>query len=85
MAPSFYRDRGYSPELVEFLMASHTAPVDVGQIADQAGVKTVVLSLLGPPDSEDVADADWHRAVATHFAGRIVIGNNLLRVCPQGS
>lgn len=82
MQPSYYRDRGYHQDLLDFLMRSHTSPTDVGHLATDAGVRTVVLSHLGPPDPRDVADEAWSSAVAHHFNGRVVVGNDLVRVVP---
>lgn len=82
MQPTFYRRRGYRPELVDFLTQSHTSPTEVGKLAKDAGVRTVVLNHLGPPDPREMSDDDWESAVGAHFHGRIVVGHDLQQVCP---
>ncbi|RKT87140.1 Ribonuclease BN, tRNA processing enzyme [Saccharopolyspora antimicrobica] len=85
MDPTYYRDLGYSPELLDFLAASHTSPQEVGQVAAEAGVECVALSHIGPPDPRAVTDDDWERPVRAGFRGRIVVGHDLTRILPTRS
>jgi ribonuclease BN (tRNA processing enzyme) len=58
------------------LASSHSTPEQVGQIATQAGVGTLVLSHLVPGDV-DLTEAEWEARVRPHFAGEIVCGVDL--------
>lgn len=63
--------------LREHLVASHSTPEQVGLVATEAGVKTLVLSHF-VPGGPVVADQAWLDAVRPHFAGEIVIGKDLM-------
>ena len=59
------------------LMRSHTPAEDVGRIAAEAGVKTLVLYHLVP--ITDVTDEQWKTAVrAGGFKGEIIVGQDLM-------
>lgn len=62
------------------LLASHTVPEDVGKIAAQAGVKTLVLSHLVPGDDPSITDDQWAEGVRKHFNGRIIVGKDLMEI-----
>jgi ribonuclease BN (tRNA processing enzyme) len=68
-----------APSTVEAAMAhmraDHTSPEDVGRIAQEAGVKTLVFSHFGAPT---VSDASWHAAAAKFFKGEIIVGRDLM-------
>jgi ribonuclease BN (tRNA processing enzyme) len=66
--------------LREHLMVSHTLPEDVGKIAAQAEVKTLVLSHFVPPDDPSTTDENWMEGVRKHFKGRIVVGKDLMEI-----
>ena len=66
--------------LREHLMAAHTLPEDVGKIAAQANVKTLVLSHFVPGDDASITDEQWADGVRKHFKGRIVVGKDLLEI-----
>jgi dienelactone hydrolase len=57
------------------MLADHTSGEDVGRIAQEAGVKTLVLSHIAPPS---VSDASWHAAAAKFFKGEIIVGHDLM-------
>jgi ribonuclease BN (tRNA processing enzyme) len=63
------------PNLKKFLEQGHTTAEEVGKIAAQAGVKTLVLSHLLPGD-EPISDEIWRAEAAKHFKGEIVIGKD---------
>jgi ribonuclease BN (tRNA processing enzyme) len=67
-----------APRLREHLMASHTPTEDVGRVAAEAGVKTLVLSHLVPGDGPPIPDAQWAEGVAKHYRGRIIVGRDLM-------
>ncbi|THD64535.1 MBL fold metallo-hydrolase [Phenylobacterium sp.] len=66
--------------LREHLLASHTSAQDVGRIAAEAGVKTLVLSHFVPGGLPAIPDETWAEAVRPHFAGRIVVGRDLMEL-----
>ena len=62
------------------LLASHTSVEDCGRIAAAAGVRTLVLSHLVPPDDPLVTEQMWADAARVHFKGRIVVGRDLMEI-----
>ena len=66
--------------LREHLLASHTVTEDVGKIAAQAGVRTLVLSHLVPGDDSSISDDQWTEGVRKHYSGRIIVGRDLMEI-----
>jgi ribonuclease BN (tRNA processing enzyme) len=66
--------------LREHLLASHTVCADVGKIATQAGVKTLVLSHFVPGDDRSITDEQWAADVRKEFKGQIIVGRDLLEI-----
>lgn len=66
--------------LREHLIASHTTTEQVGRIAAEAGVKTLVLSHFVPGGYPFLKDEVWFDAVRPHFSGRLVVGRDLLEL-----
>ena len=66
--------------LREHLLAAHTLPEDVGRIAAQAGVKTLVLTHFVPGDDPAITDEQWTEGVRKHFHGRIIVGKDLMEI-----
>lgn len=66
--------------LREHLLASHTSTEDVGRIAQQAEVKTVVLTHFVPGDDSTITDEQWAAGVRRHFSGQIIVGRDLLEI-----
>jgi ribonuclease BN (tRNA processing enzyme) len=66
--------------LREHLMAAHTLPEDVGKIAAQAGVKTLVLTHFVPGDDASITDEQWSEGVRKHFKGEIIVGKDLMEI-----
>jgi ribonuclease BN (tRNA processing enzyme) len=58
------------------LASSHSTPEQVGRIATEARVGTLVLSHLVPGDV-DLTEAEWEARVRPHFGGEIVCGVDL--------
>jgi ribonuclease BN (tRNA processing enzyme) len=69
-----------SPLLRQHIVQSHTSAEECGRIAAEAGVKTLVLSHLVPPDDPQVSDQMWIDAARQHFSGRVVLGRDLLEI-----
>jgi ribonuclease BN (tRNA processing enzyme) len=66
--------------LGQHLMASHTSTEDVGRVAAQAGVKTLVLSHLVPGDDPSITDEQWAEGARKNFKGRIIVGKDLMEI-----
>jgi len=66
--------------LREHLLASHTTTEQVGRLATEAGVKTLVLSHFVPGGYPFLKDEVWLDAVRPYFAGRLVVGRDLLEL-----
>lgn len=62
------------------ILAHQTAAEDAGRVAQEAGVKTLVLSHFVPPDDPEVTDAMWLDAARRHFRGTVVVGRDLLEI-----
>jgi ribonuclease BN (tRNA processing enzyme) len=61
------------------IMNSHTPVEDAGRIAARAGVKTLVLSHIVPTDAAP-PDDQLIAAARSTFAGRVVVGKDLLEL-----
>jgi ribonuclease BN (tRNA processing enzyme) len=66
--------------LREHLVASHTSAEDCGRLAEDAGVKTLVLSHFIPGGDPSVTDQMWIDAARKFFRGRIVVGKDLMQL-----
>ena len=66
--------------LREHLMAAHTSTEDVGRIAAQSGVKTLVLSHFVPGDDPSITDEQWSEGARKFFKGRIIVGKDLMEI-----
>lgn len=62
------------------IIAHQTSAEDTGRIAQAAGVRTLVLSHLVPPDDPEVTDQMWVDAARLHFRGSVIVGRDLLEV-----
>jgi ribonuclease BN (tRNA processing enzyme) len=66
--------------LREHLLASHTTTEQIGRIATEAGVKTLVLSHFVPGGYPFLKDEVWFDAVRPTFSGNLVVGRDLLEL-----
>jgi len=66
--------------LREHLMTAHTSPEQVGKIAAQAGVKTLVLSHFVPGDDASITDEQWSEDIRKNFKGRVIVGKDLMEI-----
>jgi len=62
------------------ILGHQTSAEDAGRVAQAAGVKTLVLSHLVPPDDPEVTDQMWSEAAHLHFHGSVIVGKDLLEV-----
>jgi ribonuclease BN (tRNA processing enzyme) len=60
------------------MRADHSPTEDVGRIAQEAGVKTLVLSHLTPDSSALVPDEKWVQGASKYFKGQIIVGHDLM-------
>jgi ribonuclease BN (tRNA processing enzyme) len=77
---AFYKKSGYPPALLNHLEVSHTDVSAVGMIAQQAGVKTLVLTHLVPATSSLVSPASWKQRAQQGFNGRVIVGADLQQI-----
>jgi ribonuclease BN (tRNA processing enzyme) len=66
--------------LREHLLASHITTEDLGKLAAEAGVKTLVMSHLVPGDDPSITDAMWTEGVRKHFRGLVVVGHDMMEL-----
>jgi ribonuclease BN (tRNA processing enzyme) len=66
-------------DFMAHMKADHTPVEDVGRIAQEAGVKTLVLSHLTPV-IDSITDDTWRAPVAKYFKGEIIVGKDLMVV-----
>jgi ribonuclease BN (tRNA processing enzyme) len=66
--------------LRKHIVDSHTVSEDVGRVAAQAQVKTVVLSHFVPGDDPEITDDMWSEGVRRHFKGQIIVGKDLMEI-----
>ncbi len=85
----YFKSRGYSPTFLSHIESSHTDIALVAGIAQQAGVKTLIVSHLGPADPRVVSDARWKElavagAAKSGYSGQIFIGKENARFDLKG-
>ena len=56
-----------APDLKRSILSHHTTAEDAGRVAHAAGVKTLVLSHLIPPEDPAVTDQMWDRRGQCEF------------------
>jgi ribonuclease BN (tRNA processing enzyme) len=66
--------------MLKHLKDSHTLVADVGRIATDAGVKTLVLSHLVPADAPNVTDQQWIDGVRETWKGDLVLAKDLMEI-----
>jgi ribonuclease BN (tRNA processing enzyme) len=66
--------------LAESISAHQTSAEDAGRVAQAAGVKTLVLSHLVPPDDPEVTEQMWLDAARAHFRGQVIVGRDLMEI-----
>jgi ribonuclease BN (tRNA processing enzyme) len=66
-------------DFMAHMKADHTPVEDVGRIAQDAGVRTLVLSHLVPA-LESISDDTWRAPAARYFKGEIIVAKDLMVV-----
>jgi ribonuclease BN (tRNA processing enzyme) len=69
-----------APTLRKHLMASHTTTEQLGHVAAEAQVHTLVLSHFVPGDDPSITGAMWTEDVRKTFTGEIVVGRDLMAI-----
>jgi ribonuclease BN (tRNA processing enzyme) len=69
-----------APTLRKHLIDSHTTTEQLGHVAAEAGVRTLVLSHFVPGDDPSITDAMWLEDVRKNFSGAIVVGRDLMTI-----
>ncbi|HMG92209.1 MAG TPA: MBL fold metallo-hydrolase, partial [Chryseolinea sp.] len=72
--------RPNAAKLKESILSHHTSAEDVGRIAQQAGVKNLILNHFVPADDSSLTDDVWINAVRSSFSGKITVGKDLLNL-----
>jgi ribonuclease BN (tRNA processing enzyme) len=67
-------------DLRRSIVSHHTIIDDVGRIAQEARVKTLVLSHFVPAEDPVVPDQTWIDGARKHFSGRIIVGKDLMEI-----
>ncbi len=70
----------HADRLLEHIVASHTTHIDVGKVAKEAGVKTLVLTHFVPVDDPSLTDEIWMEGAKTHFEGKVIVGKDLMEI-----
>jgi len=66
--------------LRQHLLAAHTLPEEVGKVANEAGVKTLVLTHFVPGDDSSITDEQWTQGIRQYYKGQIIVGRDLLEI-----
>lgn len=69
----------------DHILATHTDVSELGRIAAESGVRTLVATHLSPGNPAATSDATWRRllrdsARRADFGGRMILGEDLMRV-----
>ena len=69
-----------SAALEKSILSHHTSVEDVGRVAHEAGVATLVLSHFVPAEDDRVTDQMWIDAARANYKGRIILGRDLMEI-----
>ncbi len=67
-------------DLRRSILSHHTTADEVGRVAAEAKVGTLVLSHLSPSDDPTITERMWIDAVRAHYSGRIVVAKDLMEL-----
>jgi len=76
------RSRLYNAgRLEKSILSHHTPPENVGRVAAEARVKTLVLSHFVPAQDPQIHDEDWIRGVRRGgYEGGVIVGRDLIEI-----
>ncbi|MEV8308258.1 MBL fold metallo-hydrolase [Streptomyces flavidovirens] len=66
--------------LGQHVLSAHTDAVEVGQVAQEAGVGHVVLNHLFPIAPKELPEGYWRRQVRKHYRGPVTVGGDLMTI-----
>jgi ribonuclease BN (tRNA processing enzyme) len=66
--------------LKHHILDAHTPLTEVGRIATEADVKTLVLTHFVPSDGPDDKAGLWREGARQHFSGELIIGEDLMEI-----
>ncbi|MBF6271591.1 MBL fold metallo-hydrolase [Nocardia farcinica] len=75
-----YAEAGLSSDTLNHIRENHTDVNDIGKIAEESEVETLVLNHLSPSDPSRIPDQIWAARAQVGFSGRVVVGSDLLRI-----
>jgi len=61
------------------LLGTAGAPLQVGGVAERAGVRELILSHYVPAEPGAITDAEWAERAGQGFSGRTIAGRDGLR------
>jgi len=67
-------------DLKRAIIAHHTSVEDARRVAQESGVKTLVLSHFVPSDDPEITDQMWADAARIHFRGTVIVGKDLMEI-----
>ncbi|HKB12111.1 MAG TPA: hypothetical protein VKD69_15720 [Vicinamibacterales bacterium] len=70
---------GNARSVARHILESHTPVEEVGKLAQEAGVKTLVLSHF-VPDNNAEAEQNWLPLARRHFKGEVILGRDLMEI-----
>ncbi len=76
----FYQQLGVPAPLLEHFKKGHTLTTEIGDLAERAGVHTLVLSHLVPSNPGLFSDEQYLRKAHKGFSGHVHVGNDLDRL-----
>jgi ribonuclease BN (tRNA processing enzyme) len=66
--------------LVSWLLKAHTIVEDAGKVAQEAGVKTLVLTHFVPGDNPKITDEMWAEGARKYFKGEVIVGKDFMEI-----
>jgi len=72
-------EHGFDDAELARMAALHTDVSQVGEVAERAGVRELVLTHFLPSDPTAISTGYWARQVSTGFSGRTIVGYDGLR------
>jgi len=72
-------EHGFDDAELDRMAALHTDVSQVGEVAERAGVRELVLTHFLPSDPTAISTGYWARQVSTGFSGRTIVGYDGLR------
>ncbi|QUD84245.1 MBL fold metallo-hydrolase [Gordonia polyisoprenivorans] len=76
----FYQQQGLPEPLIEHFRQAHTPDTEVGGVAHDAGVESLVLSHLVPSNPRWVSDEQYTKNARSGYGGSVVVGRDLMKI-----